>query len=62
MDDPRDNSRSAVKHANPRDTAAPDNPPDTAAGKPALSLDWWTVVAGLALAALVLAGLPAIPW
>jgi hypothetical protein len=30
--------------------------------KPALSLDWWTVVVGLALAALVLAGLPAIPW
>jgi hypothetical protein len=30
--------------------------------KSGLSLDWWTVVAGLALAALVLAGLPAIPW
>jgi len=30
--------------------------------KPALSLDWWTVVVGLALAALVLAGLPALPW
>jgi hypothetical protein len=28
----------------------------------ALSLDWWTVVVGVALAALVLAGLPAIPW
>jgi hypothetical protein len=30
--------------------------------KPALSLDWWTVIVGLALAAVVLAGLPAIPW
>jgi hypothetical protein len=30
--------------------------------RPALSLDWWTVVVGLALAALVLAGIPALPW
>jgi hypothetical protein len=27
-----------------------------------LSLDWWTVVVGFALAALVLLGLPAFPW
>jgi len=27
-----------------------------------LSLDWWTVIVGAALAALVLAGLPALPW
>jgi hypothetical protein len=30
--------------------------------RPGLSLDWWTVVVGVALAALVLAGLPALPW
>jgi hypothetical protein len=30
--------------------------------RPALSLDWWTVVAGLVLTALVLVGLPVIPW
>jgi len=30
--------------------------------RPALSLDWWTVVVGFALAALVIAGLPALPW
>lgn len=30
--------------------------------KQRLSLDWWTVLVGLALAALVIAGLPAIPW
>ena len=30
--------------------------------RPALSLDWWTVVIGLVLTALVLVGLPAIPW
>jgi hypothetical protein len=30
--------------------------------RPWLSLDWWTVIVGVALAALVLAGLPAIPW
>ena len=30
--------------------------------RPALSLDWWTVVVGFALAALVLVGLPALPW
>ena len=30
--------------------------------RPALSLDWWTVVVGLALTALVLVGLPVIPW
>jgi len=30
--------------------------------KPRLSLDWWTVLVGAALAALVIAGLPAIPW
>ena len=30
--------------------------------RPMLSLDWWTVVAGVALAALVLAGLPSLPW
>jgi hypothetical protein len=27
-----------------------------------LSLDWWTVVVGFALAAVVLVGLPALPW
>ena len=27
-----------------------------------LTLDWWTVIVGIALAALVLAGLPALPW
>jgi hypothetical protein len=30
--------------------------------KPRLSLDWWTVLVGLAIAALVIAGLPVIPW
>jgi hypothetical protein len=30
--------------------------------KPALSLDWWTVIVAVALAAAVLAGLPALPW
>lgn len=30
--------------------------------KPALSLDWWTVIVGAVIAAIVLAGLPAIPW
>jgi hypothetical protein len=30
--------------------------------KPTLSIDWWCVVVGLAVAALVLAGLPVIPW
>jgi hypothetical protein len=30
--------------------------------RPALSLDWWTVAVAVALAALVLAGLPALPW
>jgi hypothetical protein len=30
--------------------------------KGGLSLDWWTVIVGVTLAALVLAGLPAIPW
>jgi hypothetical protein len=30
--------------------------------RPALSLDWWTVIVGFALAALVIAGLPALPW
>lgn len=30
--------------------------------KPKLSLDWWTVVIGVALAVVVLAGLPALPW
>jgi len=30
--------------------------------KPALSLDWWTVIVGAVLAAAVLAGLPALPW
>jgi hypothetical protein len=30
--------------------------------RPTLSLDWWTVVVGFALAALVLVGLPALPW
>jgi hypothetical protein len=29
---------------------------------PALSLDWWTVIVGAALAALVLLGLPALPF
>jgi hypothetical protein len=27
-----------------------------------LSLDWWTVIVAFALTALVLVGLPAIPW
>jgi hypothetical protein len=27
-----------------------------------LSLDWWTVIVAFTLAALVLVGLPAIPW
>ena len=27
-----------------------------------LSLDWWTVIVAFALTALVLLGLPAIPW
>ena len=27
-----------------------------------LSLDWWTVIAGVALAVLVLVGLPALPF
>lgn len=27
-----------------------------------LSLDWWTVIAAFALTALVLLGLPIIPW
>jgi hypothetical protein len=27
-----------------------------------LSLDWWTVIVAFTLAALVLLGLPAIPW
>jgi len=27
-----------------------------------LSLDWWTVIVGVALAGIVLAGIPAIPW
>jgi len=27
-----------------------------------LSLDWWTVIVGVALAAIVLAGIPVIPW
>lgn len=27
-----------------------------------LSLDWWTVIVALALTALVLLGLPSIPW
>jgi hypothetical protein len=30
--------------------------------RPGLSLDWWTIVVGAALAALVLAGVPALPW
>ena len=36
--------------------------PHSAEKRPALSLDWWTVVVGVALAALVLTGLPALPW
>ncbi len=32
------------------------------AGKPRLSLDWWTVVVAVAITALVLIGLPTIPW
>jgi hypothetical protein len=36
--------------------------PQTKENRPRLSLDWWTVVVGVALAALVLAGLPALPW
>jgi hypothetical protein len=27
-----------------------------------LSLDWWTVIVGVALGVVVLVGLPAIPW
>jgi hypothetical protein len=27
-----------------------------------LSLDWWTVIVAFALAALVLVGLPMLPW
>jgi len=30
--------------------------------KRTLSLDWWTVIVGVAVAAIVLAGVPAIPW
>ncbi len=30
--------------------------------EPRLSLDWWTVIAAGAVTALVLLGLPAIPW
>ena len=30
--------------------------------KHSLSLDWWTVIVGAALAAIVLAGVPALPW
>jgi len=30
--------------------------------KPGLSLDWWTVIVGAALAVAVLVGLPALPW
>jgi hypothetical protein len=33
-----------------------------AMNKPTLSLDWWAVLAAVALAALVLLGLPALPW
>jgi hypothetical protein len=29
---------------------------------PGLSLDWWTVIAGVVLAGLVLVGLPALPF
>jgi hypothetical protein len=53
-----------MKKTDPRSTAAPD-PQNHAAHtekRPGLSLDWWTVLVGLALAALVLAGLPALPW
>jgi hypothetical protein len=46
-----------MKENDPRSTAA-----QTTEKRPGLSLDWWTVVVGLALAALVLAGLPALPW
>jgi hypothetical protein len=46
-----------MKERNPGSTAA-----EPKEKMPGLSLDWWTVVVGLALAALVLAGLPAIPW
>jgi hypothetical protein len=42
---------------NPRSTAA-----QSKEKRQGLSLDWWTVVVGVALATLVLAGLPAIPW
>ena len=35
---------------------------DASKKRPGLSLDWWTVIAGCALAGLVLAGLPALPW
>jgi len=34
-----------------------DNKPRTG-----LSLDWWTVIAGVVLAGLVLVGLPALPF
>jgi hypothetical protein len=27
-----------------------------------LSLDWWTVIVAAAIAAIVLAGVPALPW
>ena len=30
--------------------------------KPRLSLDWWTVLVALAITAVVLVGLPTIPW
>jgi hypothetical protein len=30
--------------------------------QPRLGLDWWTVIVGAALAALVLIGLPALPF
>jgi hypothetical protein len=30
--------------------------------QPRLSLDWWTVIVAGAVTALVLLGLPAIPW
>jgi hypothetical protein len=30
--------------------------------RPVLSLDWWTVIVGVALAAVILAGIPALPW
>jgi hypothetical protein len=39
-----------------------EDPMDRKKAPAALSLDWWTVIVGAALAALVFLGLPALPF